>query len=199
MMLVETTTVPDGAFPIAAFREHLRLGTGFADDGLQDGLLTGFLRAAMAAVEGRTGKILLERDFAWTRDGWQGETAQDLPVAPVSAVAGVDLIAPKGAETVADAASWRLVPDLHVPRLEATRAVLPRPSFGGSVRVRFTAGFGPDWGDLPADLGQAVMLLAAHYNEYRHDTGLDAGCMPFGVTALIERYRTFRLFGRGRA
>ena len=48
--------------------------------------------------------------------------------------------------------------------------------------------------DLPADLGQAVLLLAAHYYEFRHETQLGDGCMPFGVTSLIERYRTVRVF-----
>ncbi len=65
MMLVEETTVPQAAIPVAQFKEHLRLGTGFSDDGLQDVVLEGFLRAAMAAIEGRIGKILIEREFSW--------------------------------------------------------------------------------------------------------------------------------------
>jgi len=57
-MLTEDTIVPTEALPIAAFREHLRMGTGFAEDTLQDGLLERHLRAALAAIEARTGKIL---------------------------------------------------------------------------------------------------------------------------------------------
>src|SRR6056297_1223845 len=64
MMLIEETTVPQSALPLGLFKEHLRLGSGFSDDGLQDGLLEGFLRSAMAAIEGRTSKVLIERDFA---------------------------------------------------------------------------------------------------------------------------------------
>ena len=48
-----------------------------------------------------------------------------------------------------------------------------------------------------ADLAQAVMLLAAHYYEYRDETALAEGCMPFGVASLIERYRIVRLYGGG--
>jgi uncharacterized phiE125 gp8 family phage protein len=40
-------------------------------------------------------------------------------------------------------------------------------------------------------------MLAAHYYEYRHEMGLSGGCMPFGVSSLIERYRTVRLLGGG--
>jgi len=52
---------------------------------------------------------------------------------------------------------------------------------GGSVKITMLAGFGPEWSDLPADLAQAVMLLASHYYEYRHEMQYDGGCMPFGV------------------
>lgn len=66
MLLVEDTTIPTAVLPVADFRDHLRLGTGFADDGLQDAVLERHLRAAMAAIEARTGKILIARDFTWT-------------------------------------------------------------------------------------------------------------------------------------
>ena len=49
-MLVEQTTAPAAALPVADFRDHLRLGTGFADEGAEDSLLETFLRAAIAAV-----------------------------------------------------------------------------------------------------------------------------------------------------
>ncbi len=49
------------------------------------------------------------------------------------------------------------------------------------------------WSEVPPDLQQAVFMLGAHYYEYRHETSLSDGCMPFGVTSLIERYRTVRI------
>lgn len=198
MMLVEETTVPQAAVPVAQFKEHLRLGTGFSDDGLQDVVLEGFLRAAMAAIEGRTGKILIEREFSWSLTAWRETDRQALPVAPVSAIVDVVLVDSAGGETVLPQTGYRLVPDMQRPVLLALGGALPSVPYCGSVRIGFLAGFGPDWSDLPADLAQAVMMLAAHYYEYRSDTALGAGCMPFGVTALIERYRTVRLFAGGR-
>ncbi|PWG18274.1 head-tail connector protein [Salibaculum griseiflavum] len=196
MMLIEETTVPQSALPVGLFKEHLRLGSGFSDDGLQDGLLEGFLRSAMAAIEARTSKVLIERDFALTLSAWAEPGQQPLPVAPVSAVAEVALLDRTGQEHPVNAAAWRLRPDMQRPVLLATGSGLPAIPQAGSVRLRFLAGFGPDWSDLPSDLQQAVMLLAAHYYEYRHETQFDGGCMPFGVTALIERYRSLRI-GRG--
>ncbi|EBA11371.1 head-tail connector protein [Roseobacter sp. CCS2] len=199
MMLVEETTVPMSALPVAAFQDHLRLGSGFSDDGVQDAVLESYLRAAMAAIEARTGKILIEREFSWTLTAWRDARRQPLPVAPVNAISEVTLLNMQGAETAVDADSWYLEPDMQRPSLQAAGTCLPALSAGGSVRIGMLAGFGPEWSDLPSDLAQAVMLLAAHFYEYRHDVSRSTPAMPVGVLALIESYRTVRLFMGGRA
>lgn len=192
MMLVEETTVPGAALPVEEFKAHLRLGSGFSGATVQDAVLESFLRAAIAAIEARTGKVLITRDFSVSVDQWRGGDSQVLPVAPARAVASVEIEDASGTAVVADPAGYRLVEDTHVPKLRATGACLPAIPPGGRAKVTFSAGYGADWGALPADLGQAVMLLAAHYYEYRDETALGQGCMPFGVTSLIERYRVMR-------
>lgn len=199
MMLVEETKVSDAALPVPDFKAHLRQGTGFSDDGLQDAVLTGFLRAAMAAIESRTGKVLIERTFAWRIGTWRELDRVALPVAPVNAITGFDIIDAADVVTTVPVAAYRLMPDAQRPVILALSGALPTVPTGGTAMIGFMAGFGPEWSDLPPDLTQAVMMLAAHYYEYRHDTALGAGCMPFGVTALIERYRPIRLMGGGRS
>lgn len=198
MMLIEETTVPDAALPVEQFKAHLRLGTGFGEDGLQEVVLKGFLRAAIAAIEARTGKVLISRAFTWTLRNWRDRAGQVLPVAPVVDVTQVTLIDALEVETDMAVGTYRLEPDSQRPRLRPVATFLPIVPTGGSVRIGLTAGLADDWGGLPADLGQAVLLLAAHYYEYRSETALSAGCMPFGVTSLIERYRAMRL-GLGAA
>lgn len=193
MMLSEVTPVPEAALPLQEFKAHLRLGTGFGEDSLQDEVLLGFLRAAMAAIEARTGKALIARDFELEIRHWRDHAQTVLPVAPVQAVTEVALRNAAGSETVLDAALYQLERDSQRPRLRPAGSLLPAIPPGGLARISMQAGMAADWGGLPADLGQAVMLLAAHYYEYRADTGLHGGCMPFGVTSLIERYRSLRL------
>ena len=53
MILTELSAPPSTAVPVRALAEHLRLGSGFADDGSQDQLLELYLRSAMAAIEAR--------------------------------------------------------------------------------------------------------------------------------------------------
>ena len=80
MKLIEETTVPDGALPVDDLKAHLRLGTGFAEDTVQEDVLRGFLRASLAAIEGRTGKVLLERNFRLDVIGWHCPDVQPLPL-----------------------------------------------------------------------------------------------------------------------
>lgn len=198
MMLIEKTTVPQSALPVAEFKDHMRLGSGFSDDNARDPVLETYLRAAMAAIEARTGKILIAREFEWTLTRWRDCRRQPLPVAPVSAIIGVTLVDMQGVETLTDPKTWVLEPDSQRPCLGATGACLPAVPVHGAVQIGLLAGFGPEWDDLPADLAQAVMLLAAHFYEYRHDVSRGAPAMPFGVTALIDRYRTVRLLMGGQ-
>ncbi len=196
MILTEETPVPLAALPVAHFRDHLRLSTGFADDTLQDDLLEGFLRAALTAIERRISKALFQRSFVWELSDWTSQSAAALPLAPVSDLTSVNLVDAQGTELALPLDGYFLERDDHRPILRSRSGGLPTLASGTSVRLRFVAGYGPAWADLPADLTQAVLLLAAHYYEFRSETALSDGCMPFGVTALIERYRPFRLMGR---
>ena len=199
MMLIEQTGVPGTALPLEAFKAHLRLGTGFSDETAQEPVLESFLRAALSAIEARTGKVLFRRGFVWTLTRWRSPDAQPVPVAPVTQVTSIVLRDRDGQPEEIGAGFYRLEADTHRPVIRATGAALPAIPRGGVAEIVFEAGFGAQWSDLPADLAQAVLLLAAHYYEYRDETALGDRCMPFGVTSLIERYRTVRLLGGGAA
>jgi len=198
MMLIEETSVPDSVLPVVAFKAHLRLGTGFSDDAVQDVVLTSFLRAAMAAIEARTGKILLSREFTWTLTNWREPGAQALPVAPVTDIVEVTLVDASGQETTIDPATYFLERDHQRPRLVAVGGCLPAIPENGEAEITFNAGFAGSFEQLPADIAQAVLMLAAHYYENRADVAMSGGVMPYGVAVLIERYKTVRLIAGGR-
>ena len=199
MMLTETTPIAEGSLPVAQFRDHLRLGSGFSDDDVQTPLLAAHLRAAIAAIEARTGKVLIEREFAARTATWREARRQPLPVAPVGAITEVVLLDRAGGETPVPE-GWHLLPDAHCPSLQAdSGTALPAIPTDGAARVGFLAGFGPEWEDLPADLAQAVMMLAAHYYTYRMDAPGQGAPLPLGVSALLERFRAMRIFLGARA
>lgn len=196
MILTEVSAPPTAALPVRAFAEHLRLGSGFADDGALDAVLELYLRAAMAAVEARIGRVLLSRPFSWTLTRWREEASQGLPVGPVRSVEGIALVSADGTAAEAPPDAWSVLRDIQRPRLVGRFGrSLPRIPRGGHAEVRFTAGYGEAWEASPADLRQAVFLLAAHYYETRGEAGGTPGGMPFGVLVLIEAHRATRLGG----
>ena len=196
MMLVEQTPVPTSALPVAQFKDHLRLGTGFADDGVQDDVLVAYLQAAIATIEARTGKALIARSYVWTLTAWRDLAAQVLPVAPVTAITALTIVDRLGAEETVDPARYVLEPDLHRPRLVSTGYTLPVIPVGGTAVIAFDAGLGATWAEVPADIAQAVKMLAAHYYENR-GTAPGEVEVPMGVRTLIARYKPVRLFGGG--
>lgn len=193
MMLVEETQVLEAALPVEALKDHLLLGSGFTEGDLQDPVLVSFLRAAIAAIEGRTSKALITRGFLVTLDNWTAPDAQRLPVAPVQAITEVALVDAIGVATIVDPVVYRLQKDAFDPRLRPIATSLPSVPTSGTVEIRFDAGYGAAFDAVPEDLKQAVLMLAAHYYEYRSDMALSQGCMPFGVTSLIARYRPVRM------
>ena len=199
MMLTEETTIPGLALPVQALKDHLRLGSGFSDGTLQDGLIEGYLRASIAAIEGRIGKALIARRFRLTLQDWRAVGEQPLPVAPVSAVISVTTYDAAALAAVVPAGRYRLVPDISRPKLAAVGVLLPVVPTDGRVEIVFDAGFGAAWAAVPADLGQAVLLLAAEYYDNRHDLGGRMPGLPVAVQVLIERWRTVRVLGGGAA
>ena len=199
MLLTELTTIAGGALPVQGLKDHLRLGTGFSDSGMQDGLIEGYLRSAMAAVEGRIGKVLMTRQFKLTLEDWRDGAEQSLPVAPVSSVVSVTLYTLAGVATVVAADRYRLVQDTHRPKLASAGYLLPAVPTEGRVEVVFDAGFGAAWANVPPDLQQAVFLMAGHFYEHRNEFAEAAPGLPYPVQALIERWRIVRVLGGGSA
>ncbi len=141
MMLTEETAVPAAALPVQALKDHLRLGTGFADDGLQDGLIESL---SAGGDGGDRGADRQGADRAACSSGcwtdWRDPGEQALPVAPVSVGRGGDAGRCAGRRRGGRRRGYRLVPDLHRPRLAATGAALPTIPTDGQVEMRVRRG-----------------------------------------------------------
>ncbi|SET83438.1 head-tail connector protein [Oceanicella actignis] len=191
-MLTELASPPVEALPLAALSDHLRLPSGFA--GHEEPGLEGYMRAALATVENMTGKALLTRRFRWRVREWPRGDRATLPVAPVRALASAARIGPDGAASALDLARLALIEDAHAPALTgAGGGLLPGIPCGGAIEVEFDAGYGASWDEVPADLRQAAMMLAAHFHEQRHVAAMSMRAAPMGVQALLAPYRRVRL------
>ena len=185
---------PDAArLPIADLRDFLRLGRGFGDDEAQDPLLDTCLRGAMAAIEARLSLGLLSRDYLWVLHYWRSQEPLVLPRAPLRAVAAFRLVAASGAVSLVEAGRYRWGTDERGAFLAMNSGTMPHLATGAHGELEFTAGFG-DWADIPADLQQAWLRLAAQFYEHRH--GGEKPGLPLAVLALIEPYLPRRMGAR---
>ena len=105
------------------------------------------------------------------------------------------LIGRNGDVTPYDLGCVQLVQDNQWPLLRSACHGLPHIPTGGVAEVRFLAGYGQTWEELPSDLQLAVLMLAAYFYENRGDGAAEDGNMPLPVAVLTERYRTVRILG----
>lgn len=191
MILAETAPAAATPVSVSDFSAHLRLAHGFPDDGAEDALLELYLRNAALAVEARTGRALIRRGFLLRLGGWNGEGHAVLPVGPVEALTSLRLV--RGADvTELAAASWALEPGTGRQRVTgAGGGALPPVPEGHVAELAFDAGFGAADTDVPGDLRQAVMMLAAHYYENRREG--DGPGMPLAVRSLLDPWRPARI------
>ncbi len=193
MILTETSPAAVNPVPLDEFAAHLRMAQGFADDSAEDALLELYLRNATSVVEARVGKALIRRQFKLQVTAWNRDGHLVLPVGPVAAIGSVSFI--KGATTIAVAAgAWSLEIGSSRQRLTGSGGgALPAIPDGHLAELVFDAGFGASWNDLPGDLAQAVLLLAAHYFENRYGDSEPGQGIPIAVQALLETQQSVRL------
>ena len=195
MMLIEQTVVPDAALPVAQLREYLRLGSGFSGGAADEAALQGCLRAALSTIEARVAKAIFARRFKWTLAAWRDLSAQVLPKSPVADIVSLEIIDLQGVRDVIDPTRFRLEGDTHKPRLVAVSWSLPQIPVGGAAEISFDAGYGAAWADIPGDMAQATLMLAAHYYDHRGAIGEGPEAVPPAVRDLLAQYRVIRLFG----
>ncbi len=193
MILTETSPAAVNPVPLDEFTAHLRMAQGFADDSAEDALLELYLRNATTVVEARIGKALIRREFKLQVTAWNRDGHLVLPVGPVAAIGSLSFI--RGAATIAlTADAWSLEPGSSRQRLTGPGGgALPVIPDGYLAELVFDAGFGASWNDVPGDLSQAVMLLAAHYFENRYGDTEPGQGLPVAVQALLETQRPVRL------
>tara|TARA_R110002096_G_scaffold139147_6_gene293321 strand:- start:805 stop:1401 length:597 start_codon:yes stop_codon:yes gene_type:complete len=195
MILTEITSIPSGALPFYNFKNHLRMGTGFAEADLQDPLLEAYLRAAIATIEGKLGLAIIERSFSWNLTTWHHGDHQNFPIRPVKAITSVTCLDRFDVPYAVDSGAYVLIQDSLVPAIKAVGGWLPRIPTDGTIEIEFLAGYGANWDDVPADLAQAVLLLASYFYENRIGAPLASGILPVAVSGLIEPYRVVRVSG----
>lgn len=100
-----------------------------------------------------------------------------------------------GAATVISASQYLVDVASTPPRL-VRRTALPQPGLeAAGIEIDLVAGYGDEPEDVPAPIRQALLLLVAHWYEYRDpiEVGSPDASVPAVVSDLLAPFRVARL------
>lgn len=183
-----TVITPPAEPPVALseMKAFLRLG----HEG-EDALVADLVEAATQQVEGLVGQVLVTRTLERCFTVWPPTLAGRgivLRPGPVSALTSVSVV---DAEGVSEDVTSRFKLDCGRLQLRPW-SFAPGIPMGGSVKVRFVAGYGTA-SAVPSDLVLAVKRLAQEtYRSGEFGDGRTPG-VPGDVESLLAAYREIRL------
>lgn len=167
------------AVSVAELQAHARL-----DDTGDDADLLAKIAAAIDYVEAQTGRALVTRTVRESGQGWPESGRALLAVSPVISVSSVTV----DGQALAASAYFLAGDTLVIPGgVDAASKVV----------VEYLAGYGASPASAPADLRQAVLMVAAHWLRSREGVTVEGDQvlteLPHSVTAILARRGRFFL------
>lgn len=160
----------------------------------EDALISGLIRAAREDVERTTGMALIDQSWRLVLDRWPTDNFVMLVRHPVRQVLSVTIFGAEGAASIVNPAAYQLDTLSRPARIHFDRAP-ERLRVMNGVEIDFRAGFGEAGTDVPDLLKRAMLLLVAHWYEFRSSFGPDDQPVsyPGGYDRLLSGYRSRRL------
>lgn len=189
MTLFRTAEPAAEPVTLADVKAHLRL-----DGDREDALLSGLIKAARCEVERATGCALLTQEWRLLLDRWPRSNLVVFSIHPVRAVVAITVFDGDGHPTVLDPGSILLDGTTRPARLLIEAPPAPGKALNG-IEIDLRGGFGHAGTDVPDLLKRAVILLAAHWFEFRTELEPAArpASFPRGYERLIAPYQSRRL------
>lgn len=160
----------------------------------EDDLIAGLIRAAREEVERATGLAMIDQQWRLAADCIPASGLLQLRRGPVREILAVTIYGSEGEASLVDPADYQLDPLSNPARLHFSRLPERLRAMNG-VEVDFTAGFGEAGTDVPDLLKRAVLMLVAHWFEFRASFGAASQPVshPDGYRRLISAYLPRRL------
>lgn len=184
-------TLPPEAEPVtlAEAKAYLRLQSDSEDD-----LVTGLIKAAREDIERATGTALIDQGWRMTLDAWPANAVAMLTPYPVREISSVTAYGSEGEAWVVNPADYFLDANSRPARLHFETQPEPLRVMNG-IEIDFTAGFGEAGPDVPDLLRRAILLLVAHWYEFRAQVAAEDQPVsyPPGYDRMIAGYKGRRL------
>lgn len=151
----------------------------------EDDFILRLIKVAQAQIDGPDGAGIAAVQCQWRLSLDAFPAVIRLPLNPVRSILSI---------TYDNGSVQTLSPTAYTLDKDRSPAIIA-PAYGtswptsraipGAVKITFEAGYDA----TPEDLKQAALLLISHYYDRREATGEKAAELPFGVTAVLGRYR----------
>ncbi|WP_378943684.1 head-tail connector protein [Mesorhizobium sp. ANAO-SY3R2] len=189
MTLIRTGAPAVEPVTLVDAKAHLRI-----THSSEDALIGGLIRAAREDVERTTGMALIDQTWRLVLDDWPADNCVDLTRHPIRQIVSVTTFGSEGEASVVNPADYQLDSLSRPARLHFARAQERLRAMNG-VEIDFRAGFGEAGTDVPDLLKRAILLLVAHWYEFRAGFGPDEQPVsyPGGYDRLLAGYRARRL------
>jgi uncharacterized phiE125 gp8 family phage protein len=179
---------PPAAEPVtlADMKLHLRV-----THDSEDTLISGLVKAAREELEQATGLALIAQGWRLYLDCWPGTQIVLIQKAPVIALSAVTIYDLAGAPSSPSLTGFVLDRFSRPARTAIPDTVTAPGKKLNGIELDFTAGFGATGVDVPDGLKRAIMLLAAHWYEFRGAESFDreGAAWPPSFERFVSRYR----------
>jgi uncharacterized phiE125 gp8 family phage protein len=179
---------PPAAEPVtlADMKLHLRVSNDS-----EDALISSLIKAAREELEHATGLALISQGWRLYLDCWPGTRTVLIHKAPVISLTAVTVYDEAGVPSSLPLSGFILDRFSRPSRLAVPDAITAPGKKLNGIEVDFTAGFGATGVDVPDGLKRAIMLLAAHWYEFRGAEAFDraSAAWPPSFERLVSRYR----------
>lgn len=160
----------------------------------EDTLILGLIRAARDDVEKTTGLGLIDQSWRLTFDRWPPEGGASIAKHPVREILSVTAYGPDGEASLVDPSTYQLDNLSRPARLHFAAGSAPLRAING-IEIDFQVGFGEAGPDVPDLLKRAILLLVAHWFEFRAAFGAaeQPVSFPAGYERMLSGFRARRL------
>lgn len=180
---------------LAEVKNHLRVEEDQLED---DALIVALMETARTYFEGRHGilnQALITQTWEWTLDCFPRYATMPMrvPLPPLQSVSSITYVDTAGDTSTWSASNYRVDTASQPGRITpAYGEIYPSArNVTNAITVRFVAGYGSSWNDVPKPLRQAMLMLVAHLYEHREPVvvGSTPAELPHGLNALVAPYR----------
>ena len=189
MTLIRTVAPAAEPVTLADVKAHLRLAHASEDE-----LLASLVRAAREDVERATGMALIDQNWRLALHAWPSQGCVPIARHPVREILSVTVYGSEGEASLIDPAGYQLDMLSRPARLHFETRPEPLRVLNG-IEIDFSAGFGEAGTDVPDLLKRAILVLVAHWYEFRATYGAadQPVSYPPAYDRMIAHHRLRRL------